>query len=428
MRVLLLTMSFPPEITGTANLYRQLAESLMAAGHEVTVATPMPRQRLGESGQAQKRKYSSIFLRENIGSTEVLRMKSTPLPLSHPIGKGLDHIFVPLSVWIASQYSNRPDVILAYSPPLLLGVTAHALARKWGVPFVFNVQDIFPQYAIDARILSNPLLISFFRKAERWIYRQAAFIAVHSQGNMDYLTAAGVASAKLCVIPNWVDTTWIQPGNAYNDFRHRHCPEKAFVVSYAGTMGWAQGLEEVIQAAEELRDHEEIQFLLAGDGPRRAKLAAMVRDRHLQNVSFLPLQPAAVYPELLRASDVCLLSLNSALSTPVVPGKLMDIMAAGRPVVACLPGKGGAREIVHAAECGITVPAGDGRGLARAILAMYSNRAWSKELGRRGRVYAEKNFSKDACTAQYRDLLQTAAEETTGHLGNSFHPPLQHAL
>jgi len=411
MRVLLLIYAFPPEITGSGHLYYELAQDLISMGHQVIVLAPIPRQRMGTQTEVIREHYGRrVLVKENLNGVQTMRTAVLPFSLNNPLTKGLDHFTVAFSQWVGGQFAGKPDVILVYSPPLPLGLTGYILARQRCVPFVLNVQDIFPQYAIDAGLLTNSTAITLFRRMEQFLYKKADAIVVHSEGNRDYLKARGVPISKLSVAHNWADIKRITPGSRNNRFRQEYQLDNAFVVSYAGTMGWAQDLGTVIDAAAHLKKYSDVVFLLVGDGPRRSELEEKSKRLGLSNVRFLPLQPRDKFPLLLQASDLCLISLNFGLSTPVVPGKLMDIMAAGRPVAGCVPLNGDAPSIVQKAQCGLCVEAGDAKGLAELILRFYENRDLAELLGRNGRSYVQKHFSRAVCTKRFEKALKRVTQ------------------
>lgn len=413
MKVFLMIYAFPPEITGSGHLYYELARDLTDRRHKVTVLAPLPRQRMGVLKDWILARYGrKWWLRERMDGFTVVRTRVLPVPLHLPSMKGVDHLAVAFSEWVGGLLAHdRPDVVLAYSPPLPLGLSAHYLARRYKAPFVFNVQDIFPQYAIDSGLLTNPLLIDLFQRMERYLYAKADMIIVHSEGNREYLAShRSVPYDKLRVVYNWADVQNIKPGPKHNEFREEFGLGDAFVVSYAGTMGWAQNLDTVLRSAVLLKNYKDILFLLVGDGPKRSELERNAQELGLSNVRFLPLQPKEKYVQLLRASDVCLISLNKGLTTPVVPGKLMDIMAAGRPVVGCVPLEGDAPRIVREAKCGFCVDSQDAEGMADAILKLYHRRELAEELGRNGRSFAEFRFAREVCTRGYERALKEAVE------------------
>jgi glycosyltransferase involved in cell wall biosynthesis len=174
-------------------------------------------------------------------------------------------------------------------------------------------------------------------------------------------------------------------------------------------MGWAQDMKTIIASAACLRDRPDILFLLVGDGVEKEKAQKRSADLGLKNILWLPMQTREVYPDILAASDVSLVNLHPELRTPVVPSKLMSIMAAARPVVASLPLESDARQIIAEAKCGIFVDAADGEALARAIQMLAENRNLAREMGQRGRSYVAAYLSRQACTSQFETVLKVAA-------------------
>lgn len=195
---------------------------------------------------------------------------------------------------------------MAYSPPLPLGLTAWALRSSKGTPFVLNVQDLFPQSIIDLGLLKNRWIIRMFESMERFLYRQANAITVHSEGNRRHIVAKGANQDKVRVIPNWVDMAQIQPSDRNNAFRQRYNLNDAFIVSFAGVLGYSQDLDIVLDAAAILRDHPNIVWLIVGDGVEKCRLESKAKEMSLSNVRFLPMQPRDEYPAILHASDICL--------------------------------------------------------------------------------------------------------------------------
>jgi glycosyltransferase involved in cell wall biosynthesis len=258
-------------------------------------------------------------------------------------------------------------------------------------------------------MLTNPALIRLFEGMERQMHRLAGAVSVHSPGNREYVIEHCGQPERVHVVYNWVDTDRIQPGERNNRFARQYGLVDRFVVSYAGTMGWAQDMGTIIAAAARLRDRSEIRFLLVGDGVERQKAQARSIELGLETIQWLPMQPWSVYPDVLAASDICLINLHSELRTPVVPSKLLSIMAAARPVVASLPLESDARRIVADAGCGICVEAGDGAALAEAVLKLASDPVLLSDMGRRGRAYAEAHFSRQVGIGKMEAVFRKAA-------------------
>jgi glycosyltransferase involved in cell wall biosynthesis len=279
------------------------------------------------------------------------------------------------------------------------------------MPVVVNIQDLFPREAVELGMLTNPVLIQIFERMERQVHRLASAITVHSPGNKGHVIEQGGKPESVHVIYNWVDTERIKPNKRDNNFSRQHGLSDRFVVSYAGTMGWAQDMGTIIDSAALLQSHQDILYLLVGDGVEKRKSQAMCQELGLKNVLWLPMQPWSVYPEVLSASNVSLINLHPELRTPVVPSKLLSIMAAGRPVVASLPAESDARRIITEAGCGICVDPGDGEALAVAIQKLRDDHTLVIEMGQRGRTYVETHFSREVCIGKLESIMKSLVEE-----------------
>jgi colanic acid biosynthesis glycosyl transferase WcaI len=335
------------------------------------------------------------------------------------VGRALWQFGGALAFFLAGLALPSHDVAIVYSPPLPLGLTAWGLKKLRGIPFILNVQDLFPQSIIDLGLLRNRWLIRFFEAMERFVYQQANAITVHSEGNRQHIARKlGIEKAeKVRVIPNWVDTRFIQPGPRVNWFREEYNLGNAFIVSFAGVLGYSQDLDIVLEAARILKDENpqsDILFLIVGDGVERPRLKAKVHQMGLDNVRFLPMQPREKYPAVLHASDIGLVTLHAEVRTPVVPSKILSIMAAGRPVVAAMNLDGDGPRLIAEARCGLCVPPEDPQALAEAVLKLYHDPSLRQELGRNGRRYAEEHLSLEACVGRYEELLQRIAGEGKG--------------
>ncbi len=409
MHTLLVTNYYPPEIGGGAHLFYELAHSLTARGHEVTVLTGYPRYNVQDVPARYRR---GLWLNETLDGVHVRRIRIPSLPRASKVARGVEHFIVGLWLSALTGLSRRADVALVGSPPLPMSWLVCLVGRVRRLPMVVNIQDLFPREAVELGMLTNPTLIRLFEGMERQVHRLASAVTVHSPGNKEHVIQHGGQPERVHVVYNWVDTERIQPGERDNDFARQHGLVDRFVVSYAGTMGWAQDMQTIIACADRLRDYPDILFLLVGDGVEKEGARAKSVELGLNNILWLPMQPWSVYPEVLAASDVSMINLHPDLLTPVVPSKLLSIMAAARPVMASLPHNSDARRIVAEANCGICVKAGDGEALADAILNPYSNRALVSEMGRRGRAYVEAHFSRQVCTGRVETILKNVTGET----------------
>jgi colanic acid biosynthesis glycosyl transferase WcaI len=408
MDILLITINYPPEIGGAAHLIHELASGLKERNHEVTVLTNYPCYNLKVVPPQYQR---GLRMNETWKGIPVRRIRIPSLPRGSKIARGVQHLIFGLYLGVLTSLIPRADVALVFSPPLPLPWLVCLVGKARRMPVVVNIQDLFPREAVELGMLTNPLFIRLFEGMERQMHRLATSITVHSPGNRDHVIQHGGQDEQVNVVYNWINTERIRPGRRDNEFAQEHGLVDRFVVSYAGTMGWAQDMGTIISGAARLRDRPDILFLLVGDGVEKQKMQARSAELGLHNIQWLPMQPWSVYPDVLAASDVSLINLHPALHTPVVPSKLLSIMAAARPVVASLPPESDARGIITEAAGGSFVEAGDGKALANEILRLYLDRALASEMGQRGRAYVKAHFSHQVCIDRMEAILRNAAGE-----------------
>jgi colanic acid biosynthesis glycosyl transferase WcaI len=403
MKFLLICAFFPPEVGSAAHLYYELGKALQARGHEITVLTGLPRYHvIGESKHYRK----SPFISETYHGLQVLRVFNLDIPWNVPLLRGLDQFLSAFAFGVAGTFLPPFDLALVYSPPLPLAMATLILAGIRGKPAVLNVQDIFPQSAIDLGVLKNPWLIWFFKSLEAFVYRHFRLTIAHSEGNRRYIISRGGQPRRVATIPNWVDTEAINPEAKTNSLRAALGLEGHFIVSFAGIMGYSQDLGTIVEAAALLKGHQNIAFLLVGDGVEKPRLQQIAQESKLTNVHFLPMQPKEEYPKVLAASDLCIVTLRKEVRTPVVPSKILSIMAAGRPVLASLPLEGDAPRLLAEAQCGVCLPPGNPELIADAILNFYQDSRLGEEMGVKGRHYAVQHLSLQACVVQLEKLFE----------------------
>ncbi|MFH0813638.1 MAG: glycosyltransferase family 4 protein [Pseudomonadota bacterium] len=410
LNILLLTRYFPPEIGTAANLFFELAKGLTFNGHQVTVVTNFPWYNL----EAIPEKYNKrVFMREKIEGFEVIRLKF-PVFGTKKIKLIMGHLTVPFTTLIGGLIARNPDIIFVYSPPLFMGLTGWLLSLQKKVPWIMSVQDLHPQCYIDQGALKNRLVIALLETIEKFCYRKSSLITVHSEGNKDHMVSKkGIGENKVRVLQNWIDINEMQPLPRDNDFSRQHHLNKKFVVGYAGTLGMSQGLMSVIEAAHILRDRKEIEFFIVGDGIEKPKMLQQVKEYGLTNVRFLPMQPKSLYPLVVASSDVGLVTLNKKVKTPVVPSKIISIMAAGRPVLASMPLDGDGPKVIEEAHGGICIEAEDPEKLAGKIIFLAEHKEVGEQLGSQGRDYVVKFLSLKRAVSEIEHIFR---ESITNHL------------
>ena len=408
MRILFISNYWPPEKGAASRLGIELCTALAAQGHQIEVVTGYPRYKLNETPAEYLGKPHVV---EDIQGIRTIRV-----PLPHASGdrslkRGLDWLLLPRAFKKGIKMAGEADVVYTVLPPITMAHAAAHAAKLKNAPLVTMYGDIFPNNVIELGALSNPIVIKFCRKLEQFAYRVARKIIVHSDCYKAYMVGeAGVASDKVDVVFNWADTEAIQPRDRENEFRAEHNLLGKFVVSYAGTMGPAQGLQIAFEAAELLKQHEDIHFLIAGDGQDRERLVQLLATRGLSNITFLPSQPLPKYIQLMAASDVCLVTLDPKVKAPTVPSKIWEIMASGRPVLASVALDGDAPKIIERAGAGISVEPGNAQAMADAILKLRNEPETASGLGTAGRQFVEEFASITPCSQAYLRIFQAALE------------------
>lgn len=403
MRVLVLNQHYWPEIAATAQLLHDLCVDLSRAGHHVKVVCGHPSYRVLEDGA------SELPPREQHDGVEIVRVPSYR-PRQRTIPRRLAHYGTYFATSLVESLRSETDVAIVQStPPLLLGASGALLTSLGRVPFVYVVQDLYPDIALHLGVIKPGPMASSIERAANALYRRAAHVITISEGMAARLVARGVSPERITVVHNWADTSSIAERPRDNPFAREHGLLEPLVVQYAGNVGLSQGLEQLPRAAELLREAP-VRFVVVGDGNAREPLERDVKARQLRNVSFLPPQPRERLGELLASADVGLVTMRRGIGADLVPSKLYGIMAAARPVLAAVEAEAEVASVLGAHECGLRVEPESAEALAagvRSFLAMSD--AERIEVGRRGRAACESSFSRAASTSSYERVLRMVA-------------------
>ena len=371
MKILMVNDYFPPEIGSASHLFYELAKEFVKQGDEVSVITGFPRYNIQKQNLPEKYK-SKLVLNEKIEGINVFRIKTLSLPRQILILRGLNHFLSAFVYFLRGLAGIQYDYILVYSPPLPLGLTAYFLKVLKGKKVIFNVQDLFPQEAIDMGMMTNKLMTGFFYALERFVYNKSDLVTVHSDGNKKYIEKVIQDGDKVRVIHNWVNTEELSPGIKNNEFSSLYKIDSKFVVSFAGILGHLQDFEVILQAAKNLEKYNDIEFIIVGDGVAKGSIEENIRKKNIRNVRLIPMQPKDKYPQVLHSSDVGLVTLVKDLKTPVIPSKILSIMSSAKPVLATMLLSGDAPKIIKESKGGFFYDAGDAKGLTEGILFFYN--------------------------------------------------------
>jgi colanic acid biosynthesis glycosyl transferase WcaI len=305
----------------------------------------------------------------------------------------------------------RPSVIIAPSPPLTIGLCTWLLGMLHRVPYIYNVQEIYPDIAIRLGAVRNRWIIGLLYRLEKFVYSKAAAVTVIASRMRGQLLEKGVSKDKVYIIPNFVDVSDLAPLPKDNDFSREYSLYSKFVVSYAGNMGPAQGLEHFIDAAKILQAETGIIFLMMGDGILRESLKQRIERYNLGNFSFLPYQQYSLMGQAYAASDLCLVPQAIETGSEAVPSKVYRIMACARPVLAVTDENADLARLVKEASCGAFVLPGSAEALAEMILKAYHNQQQWKKMGIAGREHVVRYYARETVTNQYHVLIETLASK-----------------
>jgi len=310
-----------------------------------------------------------------------------------------------LLIGILLVLKDKTDIIFTPSPPLTNGIVAWLLSLLGGAKYIYNVQEIYPDIAINSGILKNSLVISILKKVELLVYKKAHKITVISNGMKNNLVGKGIKGDKIEYIPNFIDISEMKIVSRINSFSIKYSINDKFVISYAGNVSVPQNLRSLINAAKTLKHINEIIFMIIGDGTQLKSLKHYVERSGLNNFLFLPFQAYDLVPEIYASSDLNLVTLSSSLKDDAVPSKVYRIMACSRTVLAIASLSSDLAELIREANCGFVVAPEDEIGLAKIIRWCYENKEKLNSYGESGRKYILEHYTREAITQKYKSLI-----------------------
>ena len=409
MKILYVSQYFPPEMGAPAARVSELARHWVKAGHQVTVLTGFPNHPTGIVAPEYRAKLRRLVCREEKDGVDIVRTWLFPCPNRKAHERLLNYLSFVLSSCITGIFLRRPDVIIATSPQLFVGLTGRWLGWIKRAPFVLEVRDLWPE-SITASGMGRDtdLSIRLLRALSAFLYRTCNHIVVVTPAFKQALvTRWRVRDEKISLVENGVETDLFTAYVSGDEVKRELGLAGKFVVSYIGTLGLAHGLQAVLQAASELQSTlPKIHFLFVGEGADKERLTSMVAELHLTNVHFLPQQPRQKIPSIIHAADLCLVLLRKAdVFETVIPTKMLEFMACARPVILGVDGQ--ARQIIEAAQAGLFVEPENAAALALAVTKLHGDAQLCKALGHNGRAYIVDNLSRKQTAMIYVHVLET---------------------
>ena len=403
LRLIVLCPHFEPDMAPTGVVMTRIVHELAARGHELHVVTSLPwyRKHQVEAGWAgslwrvEKTNWGSISRVQPFAGQTKSNL------LRRAIGFILFSYFVGVRALFAGRFWRRVDGVLAMSPPLTLGLIGWHTKLFRGGKLVFNIQDVFPDAAVETGAISNQRVIAAASWLERISYQRSDSVVLLSDdlANNVQRKLDQKFHKRIKVIPNFVDTQAIVPMSRLTNYRRELGIDESLVVMYAGNVGFSQSLELMIEAARALPD---VVFVINGEGAARKSLEAKAKT--LRNVKFGDYQDASRLSEVLATGDLHVVPLRRGLGSVSVPSKTYSILAAGRPICAAIDSDTEVPRILAAANAGVCVEPDNQEAFVSAITAMISDRNSLEEMGASGRKWVEGHASAQSVAQRYEAL------------------------
>ena len=395
-RILLINQYFPPDASATAHLLGELAEDLQQH-HEVWVVAGRPSYNPSAGTRAPR-------------GVHVRRVRSTSFCRSSMLGRLANYLSFFLVAAVDALRTPRPDVIVAFTDPPVIGLLGAAVATLRRRPFVYVCWDIFPDVGLALGRLNRPGLVAGWRLLNRIVRARADRIVAVGRDMRAKLEHEGVDGGKIVVIPHWPDGT--RPSREEIDAaRDENGWNGTFIVMHAGNVGLAQNLDALIAAADELRNDPRISFTVMGDGAARQRLMQDAEARGLPNVQFLPYRPKWEALATLAAADLHVVSLARGLKGSVVASKVYGLLALGKPFVAAVEDGSEIALLVEETGAGVRVEPSDTAAMARCIQGFAYGDLAAGEAGTRGRSAFENNYRREHGTSRYRETIEGLLDE-----------------
>jgi colanic acid biosynthesis glycosyl transferase WcaI len=415
VKILYVSQYFPPEMGAPAARAAELAQHWANAGHTVSILTGFPNHPTGVVPAEWRSRLRRLIFHEKVadekpGSFDVYRTWLWPLPNRKAHERMRNYASFCVSAALRGITLPPPDVIIATSPQLLVGLAGWWLAFAQRIPFVFEVRDLWPESLAAVGVGDeNSLLHRSLSAIANFLYRRADHIVVVTPAFKDFLIQnRNVPAAKISVVENGVETDQFCPSTASTNraLRQELSAEEKFVVCYVGTMGMAHGLETLLDAASQLQtQNPAVLFVLIGEGAEKDRIKVLAQSRGLVNIRFLDQQPRGKIPAFISASDACVVLLRKTeVFKTVIPTKMLEFMSCARPVILGVDGQ--ARTILEEARGGLVIEPENANALVEAILSLAGDRERARELGENGREHIVGKFSRRQTAEEYIRVLE----------------------
>lgn len=402
LKVLYISQAFPPEVGAAAVRAYEMAKELVRLNNDVTVITGFPRYHMRDIPKQYKGK---LFYKETMDGIDVIRTYVADDDKSSTLKRLSNYFSFMFSSITRGIFLSRYDVVLATSPPLFSAVSGYILSKFHRARFIFEVRDLWVDFAQALDQLHNKALVQLSRRVEIFLYKKADKIITVTNGYKDYISRHySIPLDKLEVVTNGVDTEEYKPFEDNEGLREKYGVKDKFVILFAGNIGLAQGLDVVVDAADRLRDNGNIVFMLVGEGAEKARLKDKAQRLGLHNIIFEDVQPRDMiigYHNMADASLVCLKKFE--LFNITLPSKIFDTLAVGKPILIGVDGEG--RNIVENAYAGLFFRPDSADDLKDKILQLYDSKELCAQLGENARECAVTRYERKILASKLNDII-----------------------
>lgn len=401
MNLLLYSAYYEPEVAASLYLSTNLYEDFAASGMNVRLYTPLPTRGVTDE---VRNSYRGKIEKKIDSRLEIIRL-NIPKESKSTIKRALRYLWMNF-VFIHNASKFDADAIFVQSTPPTQGAMAAIIKKKKKIPFIYNLQDVFPDSLVGAGMTKeNTFIYRVGRRIEDYTYKNADRIIVISNDIKQNIINKGVPEEKIVVVPNWIDSEMIHPIEKEDNylFDKYHIPKDKFTVVYAGNLGYAQNIEVIIKSAEMLKEYQNIQFVIFGKGAQEDKYKEMAAG--LDNVYFFPIQPYSEVSYVYSVGDVSVVPCKKGFGGSAMPSKTWSIMATGIPVLASFDPGTEMEKIIKTEEMGLFSDADDALGLSDNILKLYTDKGLREKLGKNARTYVKKELNRRVCTQKYIDTI-----------------------
>lgn len=401
MKIGIFTHYFEPEIGAPALRIYETSCEWVSRGHAVDVVTGFPNHPFGRLYPGYD---PALYRMEEMNGIRVHRCRTYLTPNRGTLRRTLGHSSFLPGALLAGRHLKGADLLLATSPPFFAATAAATIARIHRIPFVLEIRDLWPGIFSQLGVVKSRTLLKVLERWEMALYRSADQIVTVTESFQSHISDRGIPAWKIETIPNGANVAFWKRNSQGCELRKSLHLEGRFVVLYVGTMGLAQGLMQLLDAARLLEDRPEVTFLLVGEGAEKEQLRQRISQENQRNVVLLDAVGRPMVRELYSMADVCTVVLDKApLLSEFIPSKIFEMMAMERPVVASVSGE--SAQIIEEAGAGIVVAPGEPDETASAIHSLIDQPGMREQMGKAGRAFVESHYSRSSLAQRYLQLL-----------------------